>query len=169
MKYIQNRAENNSSIIKPQTPHWVSEKNASLRAWQSVEFLKKQKLLYIKAHSKPTHFKKKQSYFISGSEIAKALKVNRSTLMHSSAYSAAFVAYLGIVNTELANTKTQMLENTREKASRGPIDINKKDLLKTTLELKKQLADLKQQNSHELVRLAFNQLSLPIKKKLGIQ
>jgi len=61
MEYLKNRAKDTATKQKTTPPNWASDKNASLKAWQYVEELNKEKALYIKRHSKVTGYLTKKS------------------------------------------------------------------------------------------------------------
>ena len=169
MDYLKKRAEEALKESQPERPDWVSEKNASLKAWEYVEELRKQKAVYIKRHHKVTDYLTKKTYQIKGSEVADALGISRATLNNTSKYSPHFRKYLEGVNGELASAKEAKLQKTRQEgASRGSIRSSKDHLVSANAELRRQVAELEAQKTEELVRYAFDQLPLPIKKKLGI-
>lgn len=165
MKYLQDKAATPPrSEIK--YPHWVSTENASMKAWEEVERAKEIRELFIKTHHHATDYLIKSNYLIKPSEIAKAIGIHRSTLVHSSSYSEAFSSYLQGVNSELENKKNEAIA--RAGKSRGPIRVNKDDLLDENRNLKARLQTLELMKAQELVSYAFDQLPLPIKKKLGL-
>lgn len=168
MDYLKKRVEEAAHIQEIEHPKWVSDKNASLKAWECVEKLKKEKLLYIKRHNKITDYLTQKHYQIKGSDIASAVNINRASLMNTSSYSPHFRKYLDSVNFDLAAAKDAKLQKTRKAPSRGSIRSSKDELLGVNAELKKRVSALEAQKSEELVRYAFDQLPLPIKKKLGI-
>ena len=53
--------------------------------------------------------------------------------------------------------------------SRGSIRSSKDELVQANTELKKRVSELEAEKIEELVRYAFDQLPLPVKKKLGIE
>lgn len=168
MDYLKKRIENAEANKEIATPKWVSKDNASLKAWQYVEELKKEKALYIKRHKNITDYLTKKPYQIKGSDIAKALKINRSSLMNTSKYSGLFVKYLDNVNAELVAAKENQLKKSKQSPSRGSIRNSKEELVFANTELKKRIIELEALKIEELVRHSFNQLPLPIKRKLGI-
>lgn len=168
MDYLKQRVKDNEEHQEPERPDWVSDKNASLKAWQYVEQLRKEKSLYIKRHHKVTDYLTQKSYQIKGSDVAKALNINRATLMNTSSYSPHFRAYLESINKKLAEAKEAKVNKSTQSPSRGSIRSSKEDLVRVNAELKKRVTELEKQKTEELVRYAFDQLPLPVKKKLGI-
>lgn len=168
MNYMKGRVQNDADEPKEEHPDWVSESNASLKAWKYVEEVKKEKGLYIKRHHKVTNFLTQKTYQIKGSEVASALNMNRATLMNTSTYSKDFAKYLDEVNNTLEASKNEKLKKSGKSPSRGSIRNSKDELVQANTKLRKQLAELESQKTEELVRFAFDQLPLPIKKKLGI-
>lgn len=168
MDYLKNRVEETARIQEIERPDWVSDKNASFKAWEYVEQLKKEKSLYVKRHNKVTDYLTQKPYQIKGSDVARALKMSRASLMNTSSYSPHFKKYLDNVNSDLAAAKDAKLKKVQKAPSRGSIRSSKDELVRVNAELKKRVSELETQKSKELVRYAFDQLPLPIKKKLGI-
>lgn len=168
MDYLKMRVEEATGEQEAELPSWASDKNASLKAWQYVEELKKEKSLYIKRHHKITDYLTQKSYQIKGSDVASALKVNRASLMNTSNYSRHFKKYLDSVNTELAAAKEAKILKAQKAPSRGSIRNSKDELVRANTALKKRVSELEAQKTEEVVRYAFDQLPLPVKKKLGI-
>lgn len=169
LDYLKKRVEKTASEPESERPNWVSNKNSSLRAWQYVENLKKEKALYIKRHHKATDYLVQKTYQIKGSEVAEALNISRVSLMNTSNYSPHFKKYLDGVNAELAAAKEAKLQKARKLPSRGSIRSSKDELLQSNTELKRRIAELEAQNTEAIIRYAFDQLPLPVRKKLGIE
>ncbi|HCS65123.1 MAG TPA: hypothetical protein DIW64_14225 [Cellvibrio sp.] len=169
LKYFEQKAVGDRSIlIDDDQPSWTSDRNASLAAWKFVEESRKEKINHIKLHHKVTDFPSKSSYQIKPSEVARALKINRTTLMHTSTYSEHFSTYLAHVNAELESLKDAQIESKKLSRSRGTIRNNKDQLVAINAGLKQRINELEQLKIRELVTYAFDQLPLPVKKKLGI-
>ena len=168
LDYLKKLAEESSKIQDVALPKWVSNNNASLKAWQYVEQLKKEKALYIKRHHNITDYLTKKPYQIKGSDIATSLKISRSSLMNTSKYSPDFKNYLDGVNEELEIAKEAQLKKAKDSPSRGSIRNSKEELVRVNTELRKKVDELVAQKTEEIVRRAFDQLPLPIKRKLGI-
>ncbi|GGE69667.1 hypothetical protein GCM10011533_22500 [Streptosporangium jomthongense] len=168
MDYLKMRVEEAASQQKAERPSWVSDTNASMKAWQYVEELKKEKSLYIKRHQKVTDYLTQKTYQIKGSDVANALSINRASLMNTSSYSPHFKKYLDSVNADLAAAKEARILKAQKAPSRGSIRNSKDELVQTNTELKKRVAELEAQKTEELVHYAFDQLPLPVKRKLGI-
>ena len=109
----------------------------------------------------------KKTYQIKGSEVAKALNISRASLMNTSRYSQDFKLYLEGVNSSLAAEKDSKLKNTNG-SSRGSIRNSKDELVRAITRLRKRVTELEAQKLEEVVALTFDQLPLPIKRKLGI-
>lgn len=169
MKYLSDRARLSRAEKSDEVrPGWASEANSSLAAWRYVEAQRKEKAGYIKSHHKNKDYLTKSHYQIKPSEVARALEINRSTLMHRSSYSNDFSAYLKAVNAELEVAKQERLERGQKSPSRGSIRNSKDELVEANKELKKRIAELEAQKTEELVRQAFDLLPLPVRIKLGI-
>ncbi len=168
MDYLKKRIEGAETTQEAVPPIWVSDKNASLKAWQYVEQIKKEKALYIKRHHNITDYLTKKPYQIKGADIANALKISRSSLMNTSNYSPHFKKYLEGVNEDLGAAKEAQLKKSKNSPSRGSIRNSKEELVRVNTELRNRVAELEAQKTKELVCRAFDQLPLPIKRKLGI-
>ncbi|MFC3679006.1 hypothetical protein [Bacterioplanoides pacificum] len=167
LNYFSDKAKETAPADAP-APTWVSKKNASYAAWVYVEELKLEKIRYIKRHHKVSDYLVKKHYQIKGSDIASHLKINRSSLMNTSSFSSKFRQYLDETNTFLTKEKENKLKQAKNKPSRGSIRSSKEELVKANTELRKQLSTLQAQKTEELVHRTFDQLPLPIKKRLGI-
>lgn len=168
MNYLESKIEKADLNAETPMPLWVTKTNSSFLAWEYVGKIKKEKLLYIKRHHKVTDFTTKKTYQIKGSEVAKAIRVNRSSLMNTSTYSPDFRAFLESVNSELLAAKEAKLKQFQNSSSRGSIRNSKEELVATNSQLKKRVKELEKLKTEELVRQAFDQLPLPVKRKLGI-
>ena len=168
MDYLKKKVAHDQVSDQAEKPHWVSDNNASCKAWQYVELMKHEKTKYINSHNKRTHFMNKSSYQISAAETARAIKINRSTLMHHSSYSEIFTIYLDEVNAQLERAMKARLEASNRRPSRGPISSSKDELVSLNAELRAQIAHLEIQKTEELVTLAFDRLPLPARRILGL-
>lgn len=168
MKYLEKKVLKNLEL-EPLAPSWVSSQNASLEAWTQTEKLKTIRISYIKKHHKKSDFELKQTYQIKPSEVARLVGITRATLMHTSSYSKNFSGYIVAINLELAELKDSQIAQAGKSSPRGSIRSNKEDLLKANVELRKALLELERRNTEALVRHAFEQLPLPIRRKLGIE
>lgn len=149
-------------------PQWVNARNASLKAWECVELLKKERLLFIQTHSRLSDYKKKSHYQIKASEVARSLGISRATLMHTSSYSNNFSAHLQKVNEDLDAAKEKAVNNASKSNSRGSIRSSKDDLLIRNRELKRRINELEVEKTERLVDVALEKLPLPIRRKLGL-
>lgn len=168
MDYFTKKLTQQVLTDSAQLPDWVTDRNASLRAWKCVEALKIERAKYIDSHSKRYEFANKSSYQVNAAEVARAITLNRSTLMHGSSYSKAFTKYLNEVNAELEAAMAKKLDPVKKNPYRGPISSSKNELVKTNAELRKRIACLEVQNTEELVTLAFDRLPLPVRRTLGL-
>lgn len=169
MKYFEDKAHaRRDQSSEDSRPSWVTDRNSSLKAWLVCEALRREKTKYIKSHHNAVDFIAKSVFQIKPSEVARAINLNRTTLMHTSTYSENFAAYIAKVNTELDELKVNQIKDGKFRRSRGSIRDNKDRLVIANKELKILVAQLEQTNVEKLVQHAFDQLPLPIKKKLGI-
>lgn len=149
-------------------PSWVSTENFSYPAWKYTEELRLLKSKYIKQHYKATDFVVKGNFQIRGADIAAHLKINRSSLMNTSSFSKMFREYLDEVNNDLMRQKESRIQKSKRHPSRGSIESSKDQLLQANTKLKKRVEELESQNIEDLVQRTFDQLPLPLKRKLGI-
>lgn len=166
LNYFNNSGSNTPH--KEEAPDWVSENNYSYAAWKYTEQLKVIKADYIKKHHRTTDFLVKGNYQIRGADVASHLKINRSSLMNTSSFSKNFRKYLDDVNLELLGQKEHRIQQARNHPSRGSIESSKNQLVEANLKLKKRVEELESKNTKELVQRTFDQLPLPVKRKLGI-
>lgn len=166
LEQLKKRAQ--EKINKKPLPDWVSEKNLTIEAYQLINQLKAERLLYIQKHNKVSDFETKKVYQISANKIANSLGVATTTLISTSKYSPSLKAFLNEVNRELEDSKNKKLETHKRTLTAG-IRKRKKDEL--VLELQKariELDQLKIRNAEEQVKQVFANLPLPLKRKLGI-
>ena len=168
MDYLKERSKKSTDKQKTQPPGWTSDENYSLKAWEKIEELKKEKAKYIKNHTKVTDFLIQKNYRIKGEDIAKALNANRSSLMNTSDFSPKLKQHLDKTNAILDKAKDLQLEKKKKNPSRGSIKNSKAELVKANTALRKKVEKLEAQKTEELVSRTFDELPLPIKKKLGI-
>jgi hypothetical protein len=169
LEYFENKIQTKQTSLEVMPPSWVSTKNASFKAWKACEELKANKIRFIKGHHKVSNFYRKSDYLIKPSCVSSAIGLNRSTLMHKSSYSEKFSQYLADINEELEQLKCSSIKSKNDVAARGSIRNNKNQLLTENIELKKKINLLEIQNTAELARYAFDQLALPIRRKLGLE
>jgi hypothetical protein len=160
--------QDNNPQSSKQLPSWLSNDNFSYPAWKYTEELRILKADYIKQHHKAADFVVKRNYQIRGADIAAHLKINRSSLMNTSSFSKKFRQYLDEVNIDLMKQKESRIQQSRNHPSRGSIESSKNQLLEANIKLKKQVDELQSQNIKELVERTFDQLPLPLKRKLGL-
>lgn len=169
MDYLKKRVEaaKDKDEYDINRPSWVSEKNASAKAWRCTEALKQDKQLYIKRHKSPSNFLVKKHYQIKGAEVAKAAGINRTVLMNTSTYSEQFRQYLADVNAELEDAKKAQLKRAENPTRGGVQRSNKQDLIDRIRQDEQSIAELEQRIVENFDEI-FDKLPLPIKKKLGI-
>lgn len=149
-------------------PTWVSGRNLSLRAYECINKLNLERLKYISTHNKLSDYKKKNVYQISASEVARTIKAATPTLISTSAYSSALSDYLRSINKELEKEKELKLSKHRKTLSSG-MKQRKKDEITNELQIvRSELERLKKQNTEDQIKRVLETLSLPVKRKLGI-
>ncbi|MDV2080382.1 hypothetical protein [Marinobacter xestospongiae] len=169
MKYLRNRVETSKIEQAERTnlPDWVSDRNASAKAWRCTEELKLEKQLYIKRHNSQTDFLVKKNYQIKGAEVARAVGMNRTVLMNTSTYAERFRQYLADVNGELEEEKNARLKRAENPTAGGVQRSRKQDLVDRIKKDEETIAELEQRICEGFDEI-FDKLPLPVKKKLGI-
>lgn len=168
LSYLEEIANKSKEIVERELPQWASSCKTSELAYSNVNKLRVQREQYIDNHFKASDYKKKSLFQISGSEIAEAIGVHRTTLMNTSSYSDEFRRFLCATNEALSNRKEEVLSASKKRISTMPsrrrrdelIDLNKKQALR--------IKELEDQNIEKIITGIFDSLSLPMKRKLGI-
>lgn len=168
MEYFEDLLKNESELPE-KLPDWVNRLNASYPAWKLVKRIKAERLSYISKHLKPSDYRVKKAYQISGSEIAKEIGISKVTLLSTSTYSNAFKGYLTDVNAELAKAKEMRIAKTRISKSRGPIAKNKDELVEETKHLKEEISVLEQRNAVEQIEKIIDSLQPDIDDLLFVK
>jgi hypothetical protein len=149
-------------------PFWVSIKNLSLPAYECINKLKTERLEYISRHNKSINYKKKSLYQISASEVARAIGAATTTLISTSAYSAELKLYLERINNDLQKEKELRLSKHQKTLSAGMKQRKKDEIAKELQVTRDELINLKKQHAEKQLITILNNLSLPVKQKLGI-
>lgn len=156
-------ADNNASE-QNLLPDWVSNSNSSLAAYRAIQSLCKEKMRYIRQHTKKSHYTKKSNYQISKSEIARAAGLKKpNSIFHSVDYASNL--------TKEFNDKNALLVASKEKALRARSssikDLSKKELMSELRgrERYKEIAELK---ADEVLALTIKRLPLSVKKQLHL-
>lgn len=163
LKRVAKKFDSDNSV-----PHWVSEKNISLNAYNCINLLKSEKTSYISTHNKISDFKKKGLYQISASEVARKIGAATPTLISTSAYSPNLKRYLDETNSELDVLRAKKIATREKSLSAGTKQRKKEDITMELQSTRAELLALQKQNALDQVNLALKALSLPIKHKLGI-
>lgn len=156
MEYFEQKLEQVKQ--REELPSWVSESNASYKAWKATEKKKGERIIYIKIHSKESHYKLKGSYQITGSEVAREAGIGKVTLLSTSAYSKSFKTYLKSVNEELELLKNARLEKAKKSQNRGLAGKTKKEVIAHAGSYKDKYESLLKSNTVEQVEQAINML-----------
>ena len=107
--YFENFLDKNEVSEESQFPSWVTPKNSSLKAFNALIGLEKQKKEYIRRHSRKSHFSKKSDYLIQKSELGRAIGVAPQPLFNSVSYSSDLTEYLEQTNQKLNAAKERRL------------------------------------------------------------
>ncbi|NOS96916.1 MAG: hypothetical protein HOP25_00390 [Methylotenera sp.] len=149
-------------------PQWVSERNASFRAFECINQFKVEKLQYISVHNQIKDYKNKKSFQITASEIARKTNTAVTTLISTSVYSIGLKSYIDEVNLELLKAKEKKI-SIHQKSYSSSLKQQKKDEIRIQLQNTIfELENLKKKNALDQARLILSSIPLPIKHKLGI-
>jgi hypothetical protein len=153
------------SVSEPDLlPDWVSDKNSSLAAYQAIQSLYKEKMRYIRQHSKKSHYTKKGTYHISKSEVARAAGLEKpNAIFHSVDYADSLTSELNHKNTLLLSSKEVALS----RKSNSIKDLSKNELL-SKLRGRDRFKEIAESKADEIVTLTLERLPLTVKKQLHI-
>lgn len=154
-----------SSISEPAVlPDWVSDANSSLAAYQAIQSLYKEKMRYIRQHSKKSHYTEKGSYQISKSEVARAAGLHKpNAIFHSVNYADSLTSELNDKNTLLLSSKEVSLS----RKSNSIKDLPKNELL-SKLRGRDRFKEIAECKADEIVTLTLERLPLTVKKQLHL-
>lgn len=154
-----------SSISEPaMLPDWVSVTNSSLAAYQAIQSLYKEKMRYIRQHSKESHYKNKGTYHIFKSDVARAAGLRKpNAIFHSVDYSGSLTIELDNKNILLASAKAVALS----RKSNSIKDLSKNELL-SKLRGRDRFKEIAESKADEIVTLTLDRLPLTVKKQLHL-
>lgn len=159
---VHSKAGDNETI--DDLPSWVDQNNASYSAYRVINELKAAKLRYIHGHSKKTDYTKKSHYSISKAEVAKRIGKTAQSIFHASAYSSDLSSYFDKVNNNLLEAKNKKLE----RKPHGLQHLSKEELKSKTRNASEELTIIKQSNCEELYTRLLNDMTLDVKRTLGL-
>lgn len=166
IELLKKRAKE-SNIVET-LPRWVTAKNQTHSLYESMRLLEKEKKAHIKSASTKTLFKKKSSYQISVSELSRATGLANPTISHTSAYSKELMLTLNSINNDLAKKRETKIKKIESRMKKGVQAGTKNEITDKLKETKNQLDYLSKLNAAEQVTELVDKLSLPIKRKLGL-
>lgn len=151
-------------------PSWISENNSSITVYNALIALIEQKKDFINSHRYVTHFKSKNSYQITGREVARKAGLSSTTVLRSSTYSGDFMRYLNdVVNPDLVKLKNERVEKFgKAKKPRGRYESTKSHLVEVAGSLSLQLKVLEKRDAEKDVNAVINRLRPEIRKLLFI-
>lgn len=149
-------------------PNWVSSKNRTSEIYACMCNLENEKRLFIKNSSKKAQFKKKSNYQILISEISRRTGLSNPTIGHTSAYSKDLVITLQRMNDVLYSRMIKRVKKIEAKSKKGVQAGTKDEVICKLREANRQLKILNEHNASEQVSELVSALSLPIKRKLGL-
>jgi hypothetical protein len=148
-------------------PSWVSDKNSTLAVYEKLIELKEQKIVSVHL-LKISDLKIKKNYQISAGDLSRATNIAKTTLISTSSYSKDLKSFLEKVNDEIATIRNNRVlgyeanqKSVKQRKKIVIVDENK--------ELKKAYELLLKANAADQAKIYLNNLSLPIKTKLGIK
>ena len=157
-----------SNNIEVKLPEWVSTDNASYKAYNEINKTYKQKCIFIKKCKEISGLNLKGDYQITASKIATSIGISNPTLLHTSSYSDEVRKLLSHLNDKLILLKEDKIAEIKIKSNAG-LKAKKKDYILDSLRQKdKELEYYKQLNATQQVDKLLSELSLPVKRKLGI-
>lgn len=151
-------------ILHRNLPDWVSEKNASLQAFDAISSIKIEKLEYIRKNKRFGAFRTKKTYQVGTAEVSKMVGVTPQALFHTSTYSTNLKSFLDEVNKDLNEKKTKRLEAKSEGVREKP----KAEVYEIYGFHKDALTQLQKNNASDQVTDAISRMSLQTRKKLGL-
>ena len=145
-------------------PAWVSNKNNSLKAYEAIDLLRKQKKRFIRGHSLKSQYKKKTDYQITKAEVARMVGTNPQPLFGSASYSNALTVHLKEANQKLDDAKNNRLSKVRS----GLNARRKGELVKELQNKTKEVEKCAQMNVDKIVKRSIAHLPLDVKRKLKL-
>lgn len=165
MSLLEKRLKSRSKIAE--LPSWVSDKNVTQKVYDQLILLKDEKLAQIN-NLNISSLKTKKNYQISAGELSRATGIAKTTLISTSSYSKAVKKHLDSLNVALASARDKRVkgyesnqQTVKQRKKNVIIDENKR--------IKAAYEELLQKNTSEQVKLILNNLSLPLRARLGIK
>jgi len=156
-----------SSDIKKQndtSPDWVSNENHSLKAYEAINILKKQKEMFISKNKLKSAYKKRGNFIISKTEVGNKVGKNSQTLFSKYEFSSKLKTYFNDINSEL-----EKKANKRIHAAKGSLQSrSKKELIQETKKSRSEIADSRAKSTAELLQLTLDKLPLDVKRALKL-
>lgn len=145
-------------------PGWVTHENNSIKAYQAIETLRKEKKRFIRGHSLKSNYRKKSDYQIMKAEVARIAGTHAQPLFGSVSYSEKLTAHFEEVNQKLEEAKNNRLS----KARNGFNTRLKSELVKELRVKTEEVDKFAQKYVDEIVKRSIDQLPLDVKRKLKL-
>lgn len=145
-------------------PAWVTNKNSSAAAYDAIQSLYKEKLRYIRNHSKKVDFIKKGNFEISKSEVAKVVGVKMQAIFHSVNYAECLKKELDETNEKLHVAKDAKLAK-RYSGHKGK---TKDELITVVRELKARDNQISATTTEKVLERTLERLPLDVKRQLKL-
>ncbi len=165
MEYFTAKAD---ALTAQKLPKWVSDRNKSYAAYLAVSVLSKSKREFIRQHDRKTEYRRKSDWQITGAELARAIGVRTTTILHNTTYSNELRAYIASSNAVLEKDAVSRIKRSKDRRSNGPIMRNKSELVSEVQSLRARVKELEEANVKGQVEEVIEMLPLPILKKLGL-
>lgn len=149
-------------------PDWVSKKNTTFKIYTCINDLVDEKLEFIKTHKTISNYKRKKDYLIIPSEVARLAGIAATTLTVTSKYSKDVKSYIEQVNQDLIIKKDFIIKSRKNVLSSGSKQKKKSDLLIELKAIRSELDKIRKENAVDQVTEVLQNLSLPIKRHIGL-
>lgn len=148
-------------------PTWVSDKNASMKAFLAVKELFQIKSKYIETSRTKANFTRVSDWQISVSEVAKYISVSRVTIGSTANYARDLKKHIAEVNQQLSSQKSQVEKKIKKAQQNGRKARRKSEILKLNQQLRQELEELEKRQTVELLERTVEKLPLPVRQALG--
>tara|TARA_Y100001973_G_C4994508_1_gene230555 strand:+ start:60 stop:560 length:501 start_codon:yes stop_codon:yes gene_type:complete len=146
---------------------WVSETNASIKAFEAANELFLLKFQSLENSRSMSNMRKKSNWQISISEVATHISVSRVTLGNTASYAEDLKGYIAELNQSLLEKKLAIEKSIKETRRKGRKAHRKSELMKSNQQLRREIDELEKRQTVELLQLTMEKLSLPVRQALG--
>lgn len=154
-------------ISNEEHPSWVSDSNASLKAFNAINELFAVKAKRLEDGRSTLSTLKKSEWQISISEVATNISVSRVTLGSTASYAEDLKNYIGEINQRLLDKKHYIQKTLKQTREKGRKAHKKSELLRSNQQLRREIEELAKRQAMELLQLTIEKLPLPVRQALG--